>query len=281
MCEFCHTHGEGKKWYLHAKNYSEDLLHDVRRRKLVQDFFSRPESLTGGVDGMARLARAPALVRGMIRRLVTRRMKKTHFGQVVPVEEIEQIFGFVNSIVRVACVCRKATLGQEKRFCYGVSLGPDGGELGRIFQGIDSSFFQGILGAGLERLGKDEAAAAFRSHEKEGMCHTVWTFGTPFIGGICNCDRSDCLAMRATVTHAMPLMFRAEWVARIDPALCVGCRECMRLCQFGAILYSAANRKAAVDVARCYGCGICRAACKKNAIVLDDRRAVLAAAHLW
>ena len=33
-----------------------------------------------------------------------------------------------------------------------------------------------------------------REHEKEGLCHTVWTFQTPFIGGICNCDRADCLA---------------------------------------------------------------------------------------
>ncbi len=31
MCEFCHKHGEGKKWYLQAANYSEDLLSDVRR----------------------------------------------------------------------------------------------------------------------------------------------------------------------------------------------------------------------------------------------------------
>ena len=26
MCEFCIKHGEGKKWYLQAKNYAEDLL---------------------------------------------------------------------------------------------------------------------------------------------------------------------------------------------------------------------------------------------------------------
>jgi Pyruvate/2-oxoacid:ferredoxin oxidoreductase delta subunit len=181
----------------------------------------------------------------------------------------------------IACVCRKATLGQEKRYCYGVSLGPDGGELGRIFAGIDNSFLKGVAGAGLERLDRLEAVTAFRAHEKEGMCHTVWTFGTPFIGGICNCDRSDCLAMRATVTHSTPVMFRAEWVARVDPALCTGCRECMRLCPFGAIIYSPSVRKTAVDLARCYGCGICRAACKRDAIHLDDRNAVPAAAGLW
>jgi len=25
MCEFCHSHGDGKKWYLKAENYSEEL----------------------------------------------------------------------------------------------------------------------------------------------------------------------------------------------------------------------------------------------------------------
>ncbi len=113
------------------------------------------------------------------------------------------------------------------------------------------------------------------------LCHTVWTFYTPFIGGICNCDRSDCLAMRATVSHAISVMFRAEYVAEVDPDACVGCRECMRLCQFGAITYSASNKRAVIDQRWCYGCGICRAVCKKNAIRLQDRATSPVAANLW
>jgi hypothetical protein len=35
MREFCHQHGEGKKWYLRTENYSEDLLNDVRRRNFI------------------------------------------------------------------------------------------------------------------------------------------------------------------------------------------------------------------------------------------------------
>ena len=46
MCEFCHKHGEGKKWYLQAKNYSDDLLSDLERRKYIVDFFAHPEDLT-------------------------------------------------------------------------------------------------------------------------------------------------------------------------------------------------------------------------------------------
>jgi len=43
MCEFCLKHGEGQKWYLQAKNYSEDLLNDVRRRKMIENFAADSE----------------------------------------------------------------------------------------------------------------------------------------------------------------------------------------------------------------------------------------------
>jgi Pyruvate/2-oxoacid:ferredoxin oxidoreductase delta subunit len=216
-----------------------------------------------------------------MRRMVSRKMKKVHFGQVVPIEDIERIFGMMNSIVRVACICRHITLGQEKRYCYGVSLSPDGGKMAEIVGGLDQSFLNGPDVGGYETLSKDEAVAALRDHEQEGLCHSVWTFRAPFIGGICNCDRADCIAMRCTVTQGMPVMFRAEYVAEVDPDACVGCRQCMRLCQFGAMTYSASDQKVAIDQRWCYGCGICRAACSRNAIRLRARSEVPAAATRW
>ncbi|MCK4647290.1 MAG: 4Fe-4S binding protein, partial [Candidatus Aminicenantes bacterium] len=83
------------------------------------------------------------------------------------------------------------------------------------------------------------------------------------------------------VTYGVPVLFRAEYVAEVDPDLCTGCRDCMRLCQFGAISYSAALEKTVIDLRRCYGCGICRAACSSGAIELKDRAAVPTAAKLW
>ena len=281
MCEFCHKHGEGKKWYLQAKNYSDDLLSDVRRREFIKEFFSHPEALARDDERLTQLDKAPRFVRSLVSRLAGRKMKKVHYGQVAPIEDIEQIFDFVGAIVRTACICRHVTLGEEKRYCYGVSLSPDRGELANILRGIDSSFFGGPDTPGLERLSREEAVSAFRDHEHEGLCHTIWTFHAPFIGGVCNCDRSDCLAMRSTVTHGIPVMFRAEYVAEVNPDVCTGCRACMRVCQFGALAYSASNKKAAVDQRWCYGCGICRSACKNNAVVLKDRAQVPAAANLW
>jgi len=212
---------------------------------------------------------------------MSNRQKKIHFGQVLPIEDVERIFGFVGSIIRLACFCRQITVGTEQRYCYGVSMAPQGGKFEQIIREIDAGYLTGPDTAGLETLSKDEALDSLREHEKEGLCHTVWTFITPFIGGICNCDRSDCLAMRSTVTYRMPVMFHAEYVAEVNPELCNGCRQCMRVCQFGAISYSAALKKVLIDPRRCYGCGVCRASCTKDAIILRDRSIVPVAATIW
>ena len=281
MCEFCHKHGEGEKWYLQAKNYSEDLLSDLRRRKFIVDFLSHPEELATSLAKLEELEQRPAFVRAVLTPYISNRQKKIHFGQVLPIEDLERIFGFVSSIVRYACVCRHLTVGTEQRYCYGVSLAPQGGKFEQLVRSIEPSYLMGPDRVGLETLGREEALTSLREHEKEGLCHTVWTFVTPFIGGICNCDRSDCIALRTTVTYRVPVMFRAEYVAEVDADLCNGCRQCMRVCQFGSISYSAAQEKVLIDPRRCYGCGICRASCVKDAIILRDRSTVPVAATIW
>ena len=281
MCEFCHKHGEGKKWYLQAKNYSEDLLSDLRRREFIVDFLSHPEKVSAKIAHLERHEQGPAFVRSVLTPYQSNRQKKVHFGQVLPIEDVERIFGFVTSITRFACICRHVTLGTEQRYCYGVSMAPQGGKLEQLIRSIEPSYLMGPDRAGLEALGREEALTSLREHEKEGLCHTVWTFITPFIGCICNCDRSDCAAMRSTVTYRMPVMFRAEYVAEVNADFCNGCRKCMSVCQFGSISYSAAQKKVLIDQRRCYGCGICRASCVKDAIILRDRSTVPVAANIW
>jgi len=167
MCEFCIQHGEGKKWYLQAKNYSEDLLSDARRRRFITDFFGHPEHLAQQLSRLDALSRAPAFVRRAMGALITRHMKKWHFGQVLPLEDIETIFGFVNSVVRVPCICRQVTVGRDARYCYAVSMGPGAGAMGDLLQGLDSSYMSGPESSEFEVLDNDEALQALAEHEKE------------------------------------------------------------------------------------------------------------------
>lgn len=279
MCEFCTKHGDGKKWYLQAKNYADDLASDLKRRKKTIGWFRYfNDDMARDVDRMDNLfPRFPAALRRTFASLFTYRQKREHFGQVVPMEDIESIFSMVNSIVRVPCVCRRATLGKDVAYCLGISASP-GNMMDEV---IDSTFCLGPDARGMDRLTPAEASEFVRGLEQNGVMHSVWTFETPFIGAICNCDRSGCVATRATVNHGLKVMFKGEYVAEVNPGLCTGCRQCERLCQFGAIAFNPADRKACVDLPKCYGCGICRAGCDRNAITLKERSAIPIVARDW
>jgi Pyruvate/2-oxoacid:ferredoxin oxidoreductase delta subunit len=276
MCKYCHEHGEGKKWYLQSKNYAQDLESDLKRRDLFD-----LNILIKDLKKWAELKTAPFLVRAIQEPRVAERVRNQHFGQVLPIEDVEQVFAIVNNVVRLPCYCRAMGNVKEKRFCYGISALPQDDEAKRVASGSGMGFLSGAETDGLEKVSKEEALDCFRQYEKEGLCHSIWTLMTPFVIGMCNCDRSDCRAIQRTVIRGMPILFRAEYVAEVDPELCNGCRACMRVCPFGAIGYSAGNKKVFIDIGRCYGCGICRASCTKDAIHLRDRSSVPAVANLW
>ena len=284
MCEFCTKHGDGKRWYLQAKNYSDDMLSDARRRSVIEDIAGsalsdqHAEEMKERFDGIDKLDSLPRPVRALASWLSTRKMKRDHFGQVVPIEDIEEILKIVGSIVRLPCACRRSLRGNEHYYCLGVSIDPD---FGAMRETMHASAPEAPDVDEFEQPTPEEALALMRDWEKDGLVHTVWTFRTPFIGGICNCDRSDCMAMVATVGRDVKVMFRAEFVAEVNWDLCTGCRSCMRVCQFGAVGYSAANEKAFVDLRKCYGCGLCRSVCPEDAVHLVERSAVPEAAKLW
>ncbi|MGQ9801187.1 MAG: 4Fe-4S binding protein [Candidatus Saccharicenans sp.] len=281
MCNFCHQHGEGKKWYLEARNYSEDLLSDLKRRRLIEKFFSHPDHLKKGDKDLTNLDKLPALVRNFIRKKITKKQMPYHFGQIIPIEDVEKILEMTTSVVRLACICRQSLLGSEQRFCYGLSLAPQGGEMVNILKGIDASYLIRPQTGGLEYLSREEALEHMRQCEQDGLCHSLWTFLTPFIGGLCNCSLPGCMALRTSLLHQTPVMFRGEYVAVVDQEKCIACGECQKICPFGAYRPAKNGTKAEVDTKKCYGCGICRSVCPNEAISLVDRAFVPEVAELW
>lgn len=197
--------------------------------------------------------------------------KAEHFGQVLPIEDVEQVLDLASSITRMPCGCRYLTTGKtDRRYCFGL--------------GIDRL---GILGdypdaaSSLEVLSRDEAKRIFREYDREGLIHSVWTGVKPFVLGVCNCDR-DCGAYRDYIEmRGAPHFFRAEYVCEVDWDVCTGCKACMSQCQFGAQFYSSAMGKVHIDPARCFGCGVCRAECPGDAIRLVPRAAHAQVADLW
>ncbi len=172
MCEYCTEHGEGKKWYLQMKNYSDELLHQElsSRQKEIVEASSRIETrlrffenrVIPAITGVPGLHDQSQDASGSMAQLSEKEMakrRKVSFGQVLPIEDIEQVIDIADSITRFACGCRFITTGKtDKRYCFGL--------------GVDK---QGILGkfpdaaSSLEVLSKKEAKRSFREYDKEGL----------------------------------------------------------------------------------------------------------------
>ncbi|MCE5333329.1 MAG: 4Fe-4S binding protein [Desulfobacteraceae bacterium] len=280
MCQFCHQHGEGKTWYLRAENYAEDLLSDLKRRRFISDFVRKTAREDDGAveDSLDKVPRAPAWLRGLTFSLLEKRFRRDHFGQVVPIEDVERVLALAGSIVRFPCICRKNRTGRtDNSFCFGLGIDPE--KLLDIKAAFLESFKPGPEEKLFERMTLTEALELQRGFEKRGLVHTLWTFKTPFIGGLCNCDGRDCLALICH-SHGLNLFFRGEYVAQIDARNCSGCGACGCLCRFGAIR-PGPDGTTLIDPVRCYGCGICRSACEFDAIALAPRSDHPRARDLW
>ena len=119
MCEFCVKHGEGKKWYLQMKNYSDVLLHEElsHSQKEIIDATTRVEAIarlfedlilpaiTGVSKPQDKTSGAKPATRRSEDEIVERR-KTSDFGQVLPVEDVEQVIDIADSITRMPCGCR-------------------------------------------------------------------------------------------------------------------------------------------------------------------------------
>jgi len=269
MCDFCTKHGDGKIWYKNSRNYANDLLSDLERRRYIENFLT-----TAFKDGFQTLGRLETIYRkkgklpeAVITAMVTK-AKQEHFGQVLPIEEISEVVRQAKTVVRMPCACRWNIGKKEERCCYAVSYGPEA-----WYKGIDMGYFGKASDEGLESLSPDAAIEQMKEMEGEGAVHTIWTMMTPFIGAICNCSPEECLAMRTLSRTGVETMERAEFAARVDEALCTGCGVCDAQCHFHAIASVARSglSRARIDPHKCFGCGLCRSACSTGAISLVMR----------
>lgn len=278
MCEFCTKHGEGKTWYLNAKNYSDALLDDIRRKRVIKDFFYWVDRSYKRYFNFLSLLPLEAPVIGLpLKAVIRRAFIYKHWGQVIPIEDIERVLNITNSIVRIPCVCRKSTTGKEARVCFLISMNP--GKMG-MADIVDQSFFGGPDVAKFEKIEKKVALDFMKERELRGAFHSIWAHGTPYISGICNCDNTGCIPLKM-YEKVTPIFFRAEYVIRLDRDACIGCKACIKICPFNALEYDSATKKNRPDYEKCYGCGICRTVCKKNALTLINRRDNIRAAKLW
>jgi ferredoxin len=271
MCEMCTQHGEGKKWYLQAKAYEREIEAGEKR---VRD--------TGSIEKYEETAVTVRIARDKMiaaddnsaRKLIVSKFeesRKRSWIQVVPLEDAEQILDNSSSIVRMSCNCRTMRGVHNARYCIGINTGSRYLDLIHEYPDYSQDY---------EQLTKEEAKQLFREFDLQGQVHLVFA-RTPFIEAICNCDSVYCQALKARQRFDYPFFIKSEYVSAIDWDKCNGCRECMKMCNFGAISYSSAVEKCYIDQFKCCGSGLCRSVCPANAITMHDRNAIPALAKEW
>jgi ferredoxin len=275
LCILCERYGEGDLWYKNPKNFARRLyglpkkgsstavgrIEEVQALELIKSVIDTKdtslESFNQQLQGIKEM------------------LMQNPIGQVVPLQDVLEIVDILYPIAKIDCVCRRlsrATQENPKTYsCMGTGLGMYKWER-----------WPERYKGGVEFTSPSEAKDFLRKWNKKGMVHTVMIFGAPYIGGICNCDYPDCIAIRQRLDYDLQgILLKGHYVAKVNYEECKGCGTCISRCQFGAVKKEVTTNKANIDMFKCFGCGLCETACPKGAITLVKRTSLSALRNVW
>jgi heterodisulfide reductase subunit A len=91
--------------------------------------------------------------------------------------------------------------------------------------------------------------------------------------------QAQAAAARATTILSKSQLEILGQVACVNPAGCVACATCVKICPYGAPMINEL-RKAEIQGAKCMGCGSCASACPARTITLQHQEGETVAAML-
>jgi ferredoxin len=279
MCDHCLKHGTAGKWYLNAKNYSNEIVEEYNLREFLLEQYKQFEAISvRKINGFNAVGLGYKMQMPLIGRIVKHFAEKMlhstkpptnpfraegHIGQVVPLDDAIAILEHcaVEPIIEKYCMCRYMSRGDKEACC--------------INFGVMSEIIEQLPRFIPERekfhLTREEAIERFKEHNKKGYIGTIWYGPYPYINNLCSCKSPECAGIRPRTDFGIQSIYKAEYVAQVISDLCTECKACIRKCPFGAIYYDAALRQAVVDKEKCFGCGVCLHACKPGALRLHAR----------
>lgn len=280
MCNWCMKHGAGGKWYMNAKNYSDELAQRENMEAYLTEQWRNFEQVyirkIMGISSIDIGHKLQMPIMGRVLRWQAERMIHSesknrkavradgHFGQVIPLEDAKIILGNLAAepIIENYCMCRWMQRGVKEACC--INFGALSGVIERLPRFIPKN--------SIYRLDREEAIKRIEKHNKKGYVASVWFQPVPYINAICSCENPECGGLRLRNDFGLHTVYKAEYVASVDPNICQGCKGCIPMCQFGAIRFIPSMGRSMVDLQKCFGCGNCRHACKHGALSLLPRQ---------
>ena len=278
MCEWCMKHGAGGKWYMNAKNYSDELAKELdaeeylteQWRNFEQVFIRKIAGFSSiGLGYKLKMPLIGRVIRWNAERMIHNESKNRnpiradgHFGQVIPLEDAQIILSELAAepIIENYCMCRMMQRGVKDVCCINF------GVLSGVIEQLPRFVPEGKL-----HLDREIAMARLKEHNTKGYVATVWFQPVPYINAVCSCESPECGGLRLRRDFGLKTVYKAEYVIQLVPDKCQGCKSCVSMCQFGAIRYIPSLKRVIIDSNACFGCGLCRHACTYDALTLIPR----------
>ncbi|HEX3014541.1 MAG TPA: 4Fe-4S binding protein [Methanobacterium sp.] len=253
MCEFCIQHGSGKKWYFAAQNYASELAYSEGRDSFIIDTYKNYKKYFRRNVILGDIALKIPFFKKYALEKIEGFFSQTHSGQVISLEDAVTICSIPGRVSIVDCPCRKYILGKNEKKC--------------ILLGATAEIMDNVPEfPHVHDLGAEDAAELLKDFDNSGMVHTIWTYKTPYIGSICNCNNRECVLFHLKNHYPhVNVLKKGHEIGFVNEEACNGCRNCQDICQFNAVVLQ--GGKSRINE-KCYGCGTCRNFCPEGAIQL-------------
>ena len=284
MCWLCEQYGDPEHgnglWYLNPRNYSRNMY----KLRPPGEGFGGVLAGGGETGASAGGPKFPELLEAMEKSKEEFERVRTEMydsvknaggsSQVVPLRDADKVLELCSPVGLIDCVCRKRFRARDERneleyTCMGMGVGM-----------LKWERWPERYKGGVKFVNVAEAKEWNHEMDRRGFVHILMLFGTPYIGGFCQCEYPDCEQIRMAVDFGL-LLTKGHYVAVVDYDKCNGCGICAQRCQFGALKYEVGIQKANIDQLRCYGCGLCETGCPREAIRLVERKSIPALAEVW
>jgi len=194
-------------------------------------------------------------------------------GKVMTVKEIDKYLDSLPEKIMIAvgsCRCRLATHACDCPIKTDITIK------------TGATIYKQFFPEDYKIVDKEKVKAMIREFNKKGLVPMVYAFcvaGGSFVSFvICNCCQHSCIPMLAQRYVNLHVFDPGEYVASVNIEKCIGCGNCVSVCQFEA--RSIIDGKSKIDYLKCYGCGACEQVCETGATKMIPRPHELAEAQI-